>query len=309
MGEDAGRWLYACGHQEGRPVDRVKAQDVLAHHVQVGGPVGLPRLAFSVRESGGADVVGERIEPHVHGVVGSVRHGNAPFQARARNGEVVQPTGNEADDLVAAALGCDRLGILLVEFEQRLLPVRKAEEIARLFHPFDRRAVRHRHLAAIGAVPDLRFGAERLLPHRVPARILAEVDVAIGLNSAPQLLARTGVTILRGADEVVVAVAHDLAEGAKPLRDLVDEVLRLHAGGNGGFLDLLTMLVSSGEEHHVAAVESHEAGQHVAGERRIGMPDVGRIVHIVDRCAQVVGRSRRHGFRSCRLGPRGLLQR
>ena len=65
-------------------------------------------------------------------------------------------------------------------------------------------------------------------------------------------------TVLCGADEVVVAQAHDLAKVAKTLRDLVDEILRLHACGGGGFLDLLAVLVGPGKEQHVAAVEPHE---------------------------------------------------
>ena len=39
MGEDALRRRDAGAHQEGRPVDGVEAQDVLADHVQVGRPV------------------------------------------------------------------------------------------------------------------------------------------------------------------------------------------------------------------------------------------------------------------------------
>ena len=40
MGVDAARRRDPGGHQEGRPVDRVEAQDVLAHHVNVGRPEG-----------------------------------------------------------------------------------------------------------------------------------------------------------------------------------------------------------------------------------------------------------------------------
>src|SRR3546814_8607419 len=55
-------------------------------------------------------------------------------------------------------------------------------------------------------------------------------------------------------------------------------------------LDLLAMLVGAGEEIDVIAVEPLEAGQHVAGERGVGMPDVRIIVYVVDRGRDVVRR-------------------
>ncbi len=38
MGEDAPRRRQAGGHQEGRPIDRVEARDILANHVKIGRP-------------------------------------------------------------------------------------------------------------------------------------------------------------------------------------------------------------------------------------------------------------------------------
>src|SRR5207302_2999011 len=43
------------------------------------------------------------------------------------------------------------------------------------------------------------------------------------------------------------------------------------------------VLVAAGEEFDPPAVEPHEAGQHIAGQRRIGMAEMRQIVDVVDR--------------------------
>src|SRR3546814_17928739 len=48
------------------------------------------------------------------------------------------------------------------------------------------------------------------------------------------------------------------------------------------------MLVSAGQEHHVTAVEPLEARQHVAGQRRVGMPDMRLVVDVIDRRRDVI---------------------
>jgi hypothetical protein len=66
--KDALLHFDAGAHQEGRPIDRVEADDVLADHVQVGRPVFLELLALSVGITDASDVVGESVNPHIHDV-------------------------------------------------------------------------------------------------------------------------------------------------------------------------------------------------------------------------------------------------
>ena len=51
MGEDAPRRRQLGRHQEGRPIDRVEAQDVLADHVQIGRPEALVSWRSRYRDS------------------------------------------------------------------------------------------------------------------------------------------------------------------------------------------------------------------------------------------------------------------
>jgi len=110
MGEDPARRRDPGGHQEGRPVDRVEAQDVLADHVQIRRPEGAELLALGVRIAGGGDVVGQRVEPDIHDMRRIARHRDAPAEAGARHREVAQPRLDERDDLVRRALGAMKSG-------------------------------------------------------------------------------------------------------------------------------------------------------------------------------------------------------
>ena len=83
VGEDAARHGNACRHQEGRPVHGVEAHDVLADHVQVGRPIAAEFLAVGIGKIDGGDVVGERVNPHIHHVPGIARHLDAPVEGRA----------------------------------------------------------------------------------------------------------------------------------------------------------------------------------------------------------------------------------
>ncbi len=94
----------AGGHQERGPVDAVEAADLLADEVHVGGPefcearlVG--GIVGAVAERG--DVVGQRVEPDVDDVLFVARHGNAPGEAGAADGEILEAAADEGDDLAA----------------------------------------------------------------------------------------------------------------------------------------------------------------------------------------------------------------
>jgi hypothetical protein len=88
---------------------------------------------------------------------------------------------------------------------------------------------------------------------------------------------------LGGADEVVEGEAHappGLAEGGG---DLVGELLRRDARGGGAALDLLAVLVGSGEEEGVVAQQAVAAGEHVRDDGGVGVADVRTRVDVVDR--------------------------
>src|SRR3546814_13809373 len=83
MGEDAAWRLQAGRHQEGRPIDGMKAQDILADHMQVGWPVTPEFRAVRIGVADGRDVIGERVEPDIHDVGIVARDRDAPLDRKS----------------------------------------------------------------------------------------------------------------------------------------------------------------------------------------------------------------------------------
>ena len=69
--------------------------------------------------------------------------------------------------------------------------------------------------------------------------------------------------------------------------DLVGELLGRDAGGGGGALDFLAVLVGAGEEEGVVAEEAVAAGEDVRDDGRVGVADVRARVDVVDRGGEV----------------------
>ena len=120
MAVDLFRQRQLGGHQERRPIDRVEANDVLADQMDVGGPVfGIVAGRVGIADRG--HVGGQRVDPDVHHMIGRAGNLDPPVEAGARDAEVAQAALDEADNLVAATVGADEVGIVAVQREQGVL--------------------------------------------------------------------------------------------------------------------------------------------------------------------------------------------
>src|SRR5262249_3075087 len=140
------------------------------------------------------EVVRQRVEPDVHDVFRIVGNGNAPLKRRPADAEILQAALDEGSDLFEASLRLEKIRMLRVEIEERLLILRQAEVIALFLQALD--------LAAAGrtsAVDQLRFWNEDLIDRAVPAFVIALVKVSIPCDLPPDLLGRTNVPRLRRA--------------------------------------------------------------------------------------------------------------
>ena len=201
MGENAARHRDAGRHQEGRPIHGVETHDVLADHVQVGRPVFAEFLAVGIGIADGGDVIGQRIDPHIHDVLGIARHRDAPVEGRARDRQILQAAANKACDFVHALARQHEIGHVAVELEQLVGESWTAEKIALLLDPFDRRALRAEPLALV-VEPRLALVVIGLVAHRVPAGIFVEIDIAGRLHALPDRLRGTVMARLGGADDI-----------------------------------------------------------------------------------------------------------
>ena len=215
-------------------------------------------------------------------------HPDAPVEGGARDREVLQAAAHETRDFVQAFL---RQHVVrpLVEVEQLLLVGRELEEIALLLDPFDRRAGLGGEALFLLVEVGLVLGVIGLVAHRIPAGIFAEIDVAVLLHAPPDRFRRPVVALLGGADEVVVRAIEPLHHGLEQRHVAVEQLPRRQAFACRGLLHLLAVLVGAGEEEHVIAVEPHEAGDGVGGDRLVGVADMRRAVRIGDRRGDVIG--------------------
>ena len=109
---------------------------------------------------------------------------------------------------------------------------------------------------------------------------------------------------LGGADEVVVGDVEAVPRGPEPGGVAVGLLLGGEPGLLGRLGHLQAVLVGAGEEVRVVAEQAVPAGERVGDHRRVGVPDVGRVVDVVDRRRDVEAVGHPSSLRGGPHGPR-----
>src|SRR5579859_6568647 len=257
----------------------MEADDLLADHVYVGGPVALEFLLlvlfFCAQTDSGA-VVAQRIEPHVHHVPGITGNRNAPLEGAAADREIAQTALYEGNHLIAPRFWPDETWFLLVMRQQLVGEGRKLKVIV-LF------AGRLGRATAFGAGSAGTHGIDiKLVKDAVLARVCAFVDKTLVLDTLPQFLSAAFVARLGGADEVIVGDAHLVKQPAEFSRGFVHPLLRRRLCGRGGALHVNAMLVRAGQKPGVIAQHALAAGNRVADQRGVSVADVRPRVHVIN---------------------------
>ena len=231
-------------------------------------------------------------------MLGVVRHLDAPVEGGARDRQIPQAAFHEADDLVAARVRPDEIGLAFVQREQPVLIGGELEEVALLLDPLDRRALRtaaHIVLADDGFL----LGVIGFVAHRIPAGIDVDIDVAVLLHPVPDHLHRLVMRGLGGADEAVERNVEALVHLLEPAARCASPAAAVgHSLGLGGLDHLLAVLVGAGQEEDVLAVEPLKARQRIGRDRLIGVADMRLAIRIGDRGRDVIDVAAR--WRRCR---------
>jgi len=157
------------------------------------------------------------------------------------------------------------------------------EEVVALLAEFGNRFV----LRAL-PVDELLLHVEPLAAEAVKPLVLAEVDIAGVIDLPEDPTDRLHMVCVGRPDEVIVCDRKLRPKGAKLSADPVGILLGGDARLLGRLGDLVSVLVRSGDEKGPAAAQPMVARQNVGNDRRIGVPEVGRGVHIVDGCRNVI---------------------
>ena len=81
--------------------------------------------------------------------------------------------------------------------------------------------------------------------------------------------------VVGGSDEFVVGCIQGVADASYFSCDLVNILLRCHAGLFGIFFDFLSVFVRSGQEENVIALKSFIAGNGISENDFIAVADMG----------------------------------
>jgi len=236
-----------------------------------------------VEVAAGRHVVDQRVEPDVHHVRVVAGHRDPPLQGGSGDGLVAHAPLEEADDLVVAAARHNALQILFVIGQELVDVLRRAEEVALLLHHLKRPfAVGTGFVLAHAALGNVRLAGDA-----VPPLVLPFIDVALIEELLEDGLHRLVVTLLGGADEVVVGDVERLPEILEVAHRPVGKFARREPLGCGALLNLLSVLVGPGEEENVEPLHPFVPAHRVGGDGRVGMPDVRDVVDVVDRGGEV----------------------
>jgi len=159
---------------------------------------------------------------------------------------------------------------------------RELEEEVLLGDGFGGPAAVRARVAGFG-VADVELVEEAVLPG-----VGALVDVAVVEAAAEEVLHHLVMLGIRGALEAVDLETQLPPLLAELLGDDGGELLGGLAGGAGGALDLLAVLVGAGGQHGAVALHRLEAPHQVGHDGGVGVADVRSRVHIVDGCSQIV---------------------
>ncbi|GBD28395.1 hypothetical protein HRbin31_00411 [bacterium HR31] len=275
--EDLPGGFQARTEQHGRPQQGVEPVDVLPDEV-VGGPP-RPEALLVLPEADGADVVRQRVEPHVDHVAGIIRYGDPPRQLldRPGHGHVLQGV-HQLQHLRPPALRDHEVRPFLQQPAEPFPVAGQPEEVVLLLHHLG-----FGEVSGTAPVHQLAQGDEGFALHAVQGPVVLPVQVARRGHPPPDLLHRGPVTpAVRGANEVVVGQVQVPAELLERRRVAVHEGLHVLARLGRGVGDVLAVFVGPGEEEDRLPRQAVVAGQHVRQDLLVGVADVGRGVHVVD---------------------------
>ena len=256
----------------------MESKNLLAHHVNAGGPVAVVVVISIVAVAQSGNIVAQSIHPHIHGVLGIKGNRNAPGHSGAGNAGVLQALLDEGDHLVAAAGRLNEIGVVLIILQQAIGIFAGFKEVSFLVRLIYRAVA----VGAAAVFVQLAVGPKAFAGLAVMAGIFALVNVTLLIKLGEDLLAGFNVVIVGGAHKAIIADIHQLPQILYGGHDFVHILLGGHALGGSFVLNFLAVLVSAGQKHHIIALHPLKAGQCIAGHGGVAVADVQLVAGVVN---------------------------
>jgi hypothetical protein len=94
-------------------------------------------------------------------------------------------------------------------------------------------------------------------------------------------------SLLGGANEIVVGNVEPHPELLESLMKFIDMFLRAHTNVIGGLLDFLPMLIGAGQKKDFNPFETFVTGNYIRRDGGVGMAYMGDIVHVINRSGDI----------------------
>ena len=253
-------------HQDRRPDERVETDDLFCHDMNVSRPVFLEIVIGVIPVAQSSNIVAQCIDPYIDDMLLIERYRNPPCKARSGDTEVFEARLDEVvDHLVYAGLRLEEISLLIKKQCFELIgESRELEEICLFFRIYD-------FTSAFRAfsILQLALGPERLARRAVLSDILALIDVSLIVQSLEDILDRLHMIRIGGSDKTVICDIKAFPEFFEVGNDSIHVLLRGHADFLCLLLDLLAMLIGTGQKHDIKTLHSLISGNYVA----CGLPD------------------------------------
>ena len=139
------------------------------------------------------------------------------------------------------------------------------------------------------AIDQIGFVVIGLARNAVVAGVRTFTDPTIIENRLHELLYRSDVPWLGGANEIIVADIQQFPNFLEPSAGLVSLFERCDSVGVGRALDLEAMFIGAGQKEGGISRQPMPPSKRVCCHRCVGVPDMGHIVHVIDGSGDVEG--------------------
>ena len=279
-------------HQKCGPIDRMKAYDILTDDVHIRRPEAR-KFAGRVGIANSRHIGRQGVDPDIHHMIRRSWYFDTPVKTGARHAQIPQAALYKAKDLIPAAFGLNKIRILRIKFEQRILIAGQAEKPCFFDRPFYRRTLR-RQFDVPFPVDQFAFVVKGFVPDGIPAFIAVKIQVSPLLHGGPQSLARLMMALFAGTHECCIRNIKFVAHISEIRRHFISKLECFPSGCTRCLHHFKPMLVGTRDEAHIASLQTLKPRNRVGCDSLIGVADMRLAIRVRDGRGNIKGL--RHGY-------------
>ncbi len=280
-------------HQNNRPDNRVKTNNILSHQVHIRRPIFLI-FAFILRaNTQSGNVVHQSVKPNVNHVFFIKRHLNTPIKRGAGNAQILQALLHKVNHLVAAAFRLDKIRVGLNKLQPAVGIFAHFEEVAFLLRHLHRPATIRTNVP----LRQLMLREKGFTGRAIPTGILGFINIPLVIKLLKNLLYLLEQTLyhllmplFRGADKIAVVNIQQLPKLLNTIHNAIHKSQRFLPSLGGPLLNFQAVLIGARQKIRVKAPLALVARHRVGSYCSISVADMQLIAGIINRRGDIKSR-------------------